>query len=90
MYFTFIDIFKYGSLRGDFLKISFVFFILLFLQYAPIFLMQRLVPNIFIAGIANGLSQYASIPFLPYLNTNISRRPGLMVMFALTVLFILL
>ena len=28
MYFTFIDIFKYGSLRGDFLKISFVFFFL--------------------------------------------------------------
>ena len=77
-------------MRGDFLKASFVFFVILFLQYAPVLLMQKLVPNIFIAGLANGLSQYLNIPILPYLNANVSRRYGLMVMFAITIVFLLL
>lgn len=74
-------------MRGDFTKVSFGFFIVMLLQYAPILLMQKLVPNIFISGFANGISQFATIPFLPYLNKNMSRRRSLMAMFTLTTIF---
>ena len=76
-------------MRGDFIKVSFGFFIVMLLQYAPVLLMQKLVPNIFVSGFANGISQFLTIPFLPYLNQNVSRRPALMAMFALTTLFTL-
>ena len=52
------------------------------LQYAPVLLMQKLLPDVFVSGFANGIAQFATIPFLPYLNTNVSRRPALMAMFA--------
>jgi len=37
-----------------------------------------------------GLSQYANIPFLPYLNANISRKKGLIVMFFCTIITFIL
>ena len=49
--------------------------------------MQKLFPNIIISGLINGVSQFATIPFLHTLNTTVSRRKGLMAMFALTSLF---
>ena len=61
----------------------------MFLLYGPTLLLQQLFSNIFISGIINGLSQFATIPFLPVLNKNVSRRKGLMAMFALTALFTL-
>lgn len=86
-FFTFADICRYKSLRGDFIKVSFGFFIVMLLEYAPALLMQKLVPNIFVSGLANGISQFLSIPFLPYFNQNVSRRPALMVMFGLSTIF---
>ena len=86
-FFTLIDIFKFPSVRSNFFRVSFTIFIIFFLLFAPTVLMQKLFPNIIISGLINGASQFATIPFLHTLNTTVSRRKGLMAMFALTSLF---
>ena len=77
-------------MRTDFFKVSFALFITFLLLFAPAFLMQKLFSNIFISGIVNGLSQFATLPFLPYMNKKISRRKGLMTTFGLNAIFTLL
>jgi hypothetical protein len=89
MFFTYADIFKYPSLRVDYAKVGAVFFILMFLQYGPALLLQRLMPNIYLSGLLNGVAQFGSIPFMGYLNKNTSRRKGLMGMFAFASIFTL-
>lgn len=74
----------------DFLKVSFTFFMTMFILYGIPLLMAKLFTNIFISGVVNGLSQFATIPFLPYFNKNVSRRRGLMGMFGINALFTLL
>ena len=80
-HFTLLDICRYKSLSKDFAKVSLVFFIIMMLNFAPVVLIQKLIPNIFISGFANGITQLLTIPFMPYLNKNVSRRKGLMTMF---------
>ena len=60
------------------------------LTYAPVVLIQKLIPNIFVSGFANGLTQLATIPFMPYINKNVSRRKGLMTIFSLATIFTLI
>jgi MFS family permease len=88
-FFTYFDIFRYPSIRGDYFKASAVFFVLMFMLYGPAYLLQRLLPDIYISGLLNGVAQFATIPFMGYLNQNVSRRRGLMALYALTSLFTL-
>jgi hypothetical protein len=64
--------------------------VLMFLLYAPALLLQQISSNIFVNGAINGVSQFATIPFLPFLNANVSRRKGMMGMFACATFFTLL
>ena len=65
-HFTFIDVCKYPSLRSDFIRVSAGFFADMLLFYAPLVLVQKMIPNVFTSNVANGLSMIATIPFLPY------------------------
>ena len=85
-----MDICRYRSVRVDFFKVTFTFFINIFILFGIPLLMAKLFSNIFISGLVNGLSQFATIPFLPYFNKNVSRRRGLMWMFGMNALFTLL
>lgn len=86
-FFTFVDICRYPSLRGDFIKLSAVFFTLMFLMYCPALLLDKLFPNIFLNGLINGASQFVTIPVLLFLNGTLSRNKGLTIMFVGSALF---
>lgn len=59
----------------------------MFLLYAPVLLLDKLFTNIFLNGVINGLSQFATIPVLFKINPILNRREGLMGMFGLFALF---
>ena len=59
------------------------------LFYAPLVLVQKLLPNVFVSNTANGLTMMATIPFLPYFHEKINRRTGSMLIFGLAAIFTL-
>jgi hypothetical protein len=71
----------------DFLKTSFFFFVLMFLLYAPVLLLDKLFSSIFLNGIINGISQFATIPLLFKINPILNRRIGHMGMLGLFAIF---
>lgn len=88
-FFTFIDLLRFESLRTDFFKVGFSFFILMFLLYAPVLLLDKLFSNIFLNGIINGLSQFITLPVLSIIIPKLSRRVGIMTMFGSFTVFTL-
>ena len=76
-------------MRTDFIKVNAGFFAVMMLSYAPLVLIQKLLPNIFVSSTANGLTMMLTVPFLPYFHANISRRKGCMAAFGLAGIFTL-
>lgn len=64
---NFFDLFKYGSVRGDFLKLSLMMFIFFFLLYGPSFVLDQLNMNIFVLTLINVASQFITFPAYAHL-----------------------
>ena len=74
----------------DFIITSLGFFLGNYINYAPVYLTQKIIPNIFISLTANAFSRMATLPILLYLNKSASRRDGLRLMSVFALIFLLL
>ena len=63
---NFFDLFKYSSVRGDFLKLSLMMFIFFFLLYGPPFVLDQLNMDIFMLSLINVASQFITFPVFAY------------------------
>lgn len=85
--FWFLDLFRYASVRPDIIKVSCLFFCVMFELYAPALLFGQLKMSIFVNGIINGVSQLSTIPLLLCIVMTLSRPKGQMMIFTGTFIF---